>query len=178
MTIRALRRTLDAFRNRDEGMAAAEFALVLPLLLALWMGVATAGQVADRSTGVNNAAATLADMVAQEGGGNPQTVMRALEATFRPDDAANLYLKVTKVVIPSQTRGGQPSVVWWYDNKGGRGGPGGAFPLPAAMSIPGPTDRHVMIGDGRLLFKPEFGSAVTGTFDLTHQAIFAPRNSQ
>lgn len=172
-----LRSRLRAFRDGRDGMAAAEFALVLPLLIALWAGVATAGQVESRSTAVNNAAATLADMVAQEGGGDAPTVMRALEATFHASDRGKVYLKVTRVRIPSQSEGGEPYVVWWYDNRGGRGGRGGEYPLPPNMKIKGNVARHLMIADGQLSFTPTFGSKITGTFDITHRAIFAPRNS-
>lgn len=176
--LRKIKTGMRAFSRRNEGMAAAEFALVLPMLLAFWIGVAMAGQVESRSTAVNNAAATLADMVAQEGGGDAPTLMRAIESTFRPEDVPKLYLKVTKVVIPSRDDGGSPSVVWWFDNKGGRGGAGGSFSLPPAMSIPGPTPRHIMVADGEMAFEPKFGSAVVGSFPLTHRALFAPRNSQ
>ena len=180
---RALRR----FRDEEPGLAAVEFALIMPLLIAVWVAVATACQVERSATAVNNATSTLADMVAQEGGGDVWTLMEAIGSTLRQEDADKLYLKVTKVVVPSQSQGGNPKVVWWYDNKGRSGGGGADFDLPAALKIKGPSARHLMIADGELMgFEPFFGSflpfpgkaSMTGDFDIKHRAIFSPRNSQ
>lgn len=180
-----------SFARGEEGVAAVEFALILPLLLSLWFGFTILGQVQGRTTMINNGTAMVADMVAQGVATSRQDLgdsMRAAELTMRPEDAALLQMSVIGVRIPARDpstgRAGTPTVEWSLDNKGRRvftkGSPYES--LPTAVRIPGVQDRMVIVSEGGMNYRPGyagkwFANAVIGPFDLKHVSIYAPRNS-
>lgn len=99
--------------KRDErGVAAVEFALIAPLMILLYYGLAevTLGMMAERRAG--HAASVVADLVAQSNQMNAtqmDDIFEVGEAIMKPFPAATLRMRVTSVKADAQAA---PKVVW------------------------------------------------------------------
>ena len=192
MTQGSVRSTLRGFLRSEDGVAASEFALMLPVLLALWAGFTTVGELQSRTTMLNNATATLSDLVAQ---GDVTNKFR-LETAI---DTARLLLKtsgdpgftVIGINIPG-SKSQKPRVAWSYNDKGvapyARNSQYDKLPPALTENRPatGGSTTFVIVAEGKLKYEPYFGSGVLkglgfvdpdGKFDLAHRTINAPRNT-
>jgi Flp pilus assembly protein TadG len=121
-----------------KGVAAVEFAFILPLLIALYFGVVetTYGIMANRK--VTSVTSTVADLVAQTKSVNQaelNDIFAAATAIMVPFDSAELSIVVTSVLIDKD---GNATVDWSAAAPGsGTAHRSGAdFDLPAGLRIP------------------------------------------
>jgi Flp pilus assembly protein TadG len=102
----------------DRGISAVEFALVLPVLLLLAMGIAEVGRFALLAMKVNHAAATLGDLAAREEtltGAFVDSLFDAVEHVMEPFDiAAEGAAFVSGVGLD----GGRTEVLWQRQGAG------------------------------------------------------------
>src|SRR5438270_2791228 len=106
------RRSVKQFLRDRRGVSAVEFAMLLPLVVALYLGGVemSTGIAIDRK--VTLVARTLADLVAQASSVNTTDVTNILSASasvVAPYDDTKLKITVTAVKIDSQ---GNASVAW------------------------------------------------------------------
>ena len=102
------RRPLSRFRRDRRGVAAVEFAMMLPIMLLLFIGVVdvTRGVIASRK--LNLLSRTLADLVSQEPTAIPtpiseiQTIFAAASAVMAPYGTSSLKLTVSAVDIKAK----------------------------------------------------------------------------
>lgn len=108
------------------GMAATEFALLLPILIFLFFGVVEGSDALSKSRKVTLAANTLADLAAQETDiltTSADDLFEGVEQIVRSgSDAIDIRL-VSVIANPADTDGdgvpdGNPIVHWSYDNTG------------------------------------------------------------
>ena len=188
----SLRSALRDFFDSEDGVAASEFALMLPVLLALWAGFTTVGELQSRTTMLNNATATLSDLVAQGDVTNKGMLDTAINtASLLLKNSGEPGFAVIGITIPGN-KDQKPRVAWSYNEQG-------VAPyarnsqydkLPPALTENRPTSggstTFVIIAEGKLNYKPFFGSGVmkglgfadlNGKFDLAHRTINAPRNT-
>ena len=126
-------------RLRDRrGVAAVEFAFILPLLVTLYFGVVetTYGIMANRK--VTSVTSTVADLVAQTKTVNQaelNDIFEAATAIMVPFDAKDLSIVVTSVLIDKD---GNPTVDWSAAGPGSGQGHrrGSDFDLPAGLRVP------------------------------------------
>lgn len=87
------------FANDIEGMAAVEFALILPLMLVLYFGVVEISEAARASQKVDQISRMLADMTARKltGGATPD------KAAITDDDLEDFFTAARKVIFPLPT---------------------------------------------------------------------------
>ena len=81
-TVRLIRRAIAAIRASDEGIAAVEFALILPLMLTMYFGSVEVTKAVRGSSKVDLVANTLANISSQ------QTAMRSAQQTACNDPSA------------------------------------------------------------------------------------------
>ncbi len=138
------RRSVAAFGNDRRGMAATEFALLLPLLLVLFFGVVEGSDALTKSRRVTLAANTLADLAAQE----TELLESAADSLFVGVeeiinvDGASMDVRLISVVFDDTDGDGTPDspvVHWSYDNSGGEPYAAGAIynnlPNPALVDV-------------------------------------------
>lgn len=119
-------------RVRDEkgGLAAVEFALILPALLALVFGAIEVTNVLIVKSDTTNLASTAADLIAQEStvsNTDMTNVFNSLTALIYPYNSANAKIVITSIVDDGHGGG----KVAWSDAKNGT-----ARTVGATVSVP------------------------------------------
>jgi len=94
-------RTLAKIRKARSGMAAVEFALILPVMLALVFGSIEVTNLLICKTDVTNTASTAADLIAQEtqiSNTDMNNVFSALSALVFPFPSSNTQVIITSII--------------------------------------------------------------------------------
>jgi Flp pilus assembly protein TadG len=100
------------FSRADEGVSAIEFALVAPIMLATFFGVAEISNFILAARKVANVASTAADLVTQDTivtDGEMNDIMGALDVILRPFDPNSAQIRITSVVADAD---GETTVAW------------------------------------------------------------------
>ncbi|MGD1888562.1 MAG: TadE/TadG family type IV pilus assembly protein [Cohaesibacteraceae bacterium] len=167
-------RRIAGFRSARRGVAATEFALIAPFMMALWLGSAelTAGLSADRK--VSAASSTLADLVTQQTNLTPAEmgdIMDATIAIMMPFDTADLSIEIAGIRID----GDGATEVIWSDSRG-TGAPsiGGEYAIPEELARP---DSFLVAAHLRYAYMPPTVHTITGTLELTDSFFLRPRRS-
>lgn len=105
---------LRAFRKNRDGMAAVEFALILPVMLAIFFGVMELSRALTARAAVTNLTSTVADLVAQEKSptsGDMANVFDAAGKILYPFSAANATITLYSIVDDGK-KGAAGKVAW------------------------------------------------------------------
>ena len=110
-------RSLPRHFNKDKkGVAAVEFALILPVMLTLFFGVTEISQALSARAAVTNVAAVTADLVAQKSvmtGGEISNVFSAAEAILYPFDTTAAHIKVSSIIYDTVSKSLTSGKVSW-----------------------------------------------------------------
>ncbi len=112
--------SLRAFCRARSGLAAIEFALLLPVLVILFFGVVEGADALSQGRRVSQAINTLADLTAQE----TEILESDIDDLFGGvaqivgDDESNMTIRLVSVVADPDT--GDLVVHWSHDNSGGQ----------------------------------------------------------
>ena len=166
--MRAAARLLRFSRDR-RGVSAVEFALVAPMMIALYFGCVeiSDGVAADRK--VSLTAAALANLVAQStslSATDMNNVLDASTAIIAPYSASNLKMTVSCLSIDANKN---VTTKWTATRNGGTG-----------MTLTVPTDLKVastqlIFAQVSYAYKPIVGYTITGTLTLSDQMFMMPR---
>jgi Flp pilus assembly protein TadG len=166
--MRAASRLLRFSRDR-RGVSAVEFALVAPMMIALYFGCVeiSDGVAADRK--VSLTAAALANLVAQStslSSTDMNNVLDASTAIIAPYSASNLKMTVSCLSIDANKN---VTTKWTATRNGGTG-----------MTLTVPTDLKVastqlIFAQVSYAYKPIVGYTITGTLTLSDQMFMMPR---
>lgn len=169
----ARQRVAQFVRDR-RGVSAVEFAMLLPLMVALYLGgvEVSTGIAIDRK--VTLVARTLADLVSQASSVNTTDVNNILAASasvVAPYDDSKLKITVTSVKVDSQ---GNASVAWSDTKNGSARAVGATVTLPSALNVPSTS---LIWAETAYAYTPSVGFMITGTRNLTDQIYMRPRLS-
>ena len=166
--MRAAARLMRFSRDR-RGVSAVEFALVAPMMIALYFGCVeiSDGVAADRK--VSLTAAALANLVAQStslSSTDMNNVLDASTAIIQPYSASNLKMTVSCLSIDANKN---VTTKWTATRNGGTG-----------MTLTVPTDLKVastqlIFAQVSYAYKPIVGYTITGTLTLSDQMFMMPR---
>lgn len=170
----SIRQRLSGFAHDKCGVSAIEFALILPLMLALYFGGVelTQGIIVDRK--VKLTARTVADLVSQVATINNTGVDEALGASaaiLAPFSTADATVIVSVVEIDNK---GTAKIVWSRANKGTGHKKGDSVTVPAALKTPG---TFVVWGEASYNYTPAVGFII-GPLTLSDQIFMRPRLSE
>lgn len=181
---RRARRRLASFRKDRSGIAATEFALVLPVMLMMYFGMVELTQGLGHARKSVILARTLADMASQARGitnNDMNTIFSASKAVMAPYSHADVAMRLTSVSID----GAGNAYVDWSDVKNtgsvapysphGRCNTANGF-IPAALRVP---RSFLIYAEIRTKHTPTIGQVLAPTgITMTETMPMRPRVSQ
>lgn len=171
----AWRRGLRRRISDDRGVAAVEFALLLPFLLLLYLGSVeiTQGVLLQRQTSLT--ATTVANIVAQYASISASTqlpdILNASTQIFAPNPASNASVVVSLVTIDSS---GNATVTWSQTLNGTVRQVGQSITLPAALDVPNTV---LLLSEATYAYTPTFDFLRVGRQSLHASIFMVPRAS-
>jgi Flp pilus assembly protein TadG len=130
-------KTMTRLRRASSGMAAVEFALILPALLFLVFGSIEVTNLLICKADVSRTASTAADLVAQSSqvtDGNMTNIFSALNALVYPFPTANSKIIITSIIDDGHGGG---KVAWSDGYHATPHAPGTPMPVPAGLITSG-----------------------------------------
>ncbi len=169
-----LKRLRDLCGDR-RGVAAVEFSIVVPFMLALYIGGVELGDGLAIQVKVTDTAHIVADLATQNTSISNATminILNASSATIAPYSSSNIVVTVSEV----STNSSGTATVTWSDSFNGTARPvGQAMTLPSSLA--GQANISLILGEVSYSYTPNLGGAITGTMSLTDSYYLYPRNS-
>lgn len=168
-----LPRWLSRFVRDRRGVAAVEFALLLPVIITLYFGGIEVADLLIIDRKVTNASNTVADLVTQMtvvNNNSMQDIFNATQAILTPYPGAALQVTVTSVVADLANN----TTVAWSD--GFNAAPravGSTIVLPAGLTTPGSS---VIVSEVSYSYTNAIGQFL-GTITMTDESYLRPRRS-
>lgn len=156
------------------GVAAVEFALVLPVMLTLYIGGVSVTEAISIDRKVTLISYTVADLTAQASSVNAAeitNILNAASAAISPYSAATLKVTVSAVKIDAN----QVATVDWSETLNGTKRSGNVSSLiKPELRIP---NTGLIWGEASYTYKPAIGYVITGTISLADEIFLRPRQS-
>jgi Flp pilus assembly protein TadG len=170
------------FARQDTGMAAVEFALILPILVVLWLGgvEVTQGLSADRR--LNNLASAIGDISARTKElrtTDIDSIFDLSTGAMLPFPVTTLAMRVTAVNIDedgdaqvawTRKEGTLPSGVTNYSI-----GNGMNTVVPESLRV---ADSQIIMSEVYYRYTPAVGYVISGSIELDDRMFFVPRLTQ
>lgn len=176
--MRTLARKLLRFCRANDGVAAVEFALILPVMLLVYIGTTEASALISMDRRVESASGTLGDLVSQSkdviSASELTNYFRAADGIMQPFGAAvdNLEQRVSSVYVDDE---GDASVRWSRNNDGSTG-----YGLNASVALPTEItdiarDNYVIVSEARYEYLPLLGIVFNQPITLYRENYYLPR---
>jgi len=165
-----LRRLL---RDRS-GVAAVEFALILPIMIALYIGGLEVSDGYTIKRKVTNATSALGDLVARTEDikvSEMDNILDAAEAVIAPYAASNLKIKLSGVSVDSDS---VAKVVWGVARNDTCLKKDTTIILPDGVNL---ADSFLVVAEIHYDFEPVIGYVITGGVDISDTFYLRPRLS-
>jgi Flp pilus assembly protein TadG len=167
------------FADGQGGMAAVEFAVLLPFLLTAYLGGIEVGDgvAIDRKVAITTrAVADLASRYTKITDANMSAILGASSTVIQPYPAGPLVVTVSGVTVDKQ---GNATIDWSNALNGTARTKGSAVTLPGTLAAPcaaSPCGYYVW-GEVKYNYTPTLGYVLTGTWPLSNQIFMSPRES-
>jgi Flp pilus assembly protein TadG len=172
--VRKLSSSLTNFAKEQRGLAALEFAMLLPMMTTLFVGSVELSTGVAVHRKVTLAAHTIADLSSQFttiGDSDMTNILNASTDIIYPYASANLRSVVSELSVNAQ---GQATVVWSDTLNGTARAVGSTVTIPSNLAVP---NTYLLLGETAYNYAPSFGYVVTGTMTLSDQIYMRPRQS-
>lgn len=169
---RGIIETLRRFRREHAGVAAVEFAVILPVMLILYIGGNELGHALTIARKVTHVTSSLADLVTQSEtltSTDMSNILDAAATVITPYSQSLLRIKISGITINSS---GVAKVTW---SKALNDTPltvNSTVTLPSGVSTP---STFLVTAEVHYSYDPTFGYVLTGTMDLHDQFYLSPR---
>ena len=168
-------RPLARLAGDRSGVSAVEFALILPILLALYLGGNELGHALTIDRKVTHVTSAVADLVTQAktiSNSEMTNILDAAESIMTPYLTTDLKIKVSFVTIDADS---VATVVWSDARNDTAFAPGTEIQLPAGIKQP---DTYLIVSEVHYNYVPIIGYVMTGNFDLSDTFYLRPRLSE
>lgn len=173
---------LRKFVRRETGVAAVEFALIVPVMLSVYIGCSEAAALLTADRKVQSVAGAVGDLVARSNKMITETQIKdyfeAAKSIMVPYDVSALVQTVTAVSVSADRKA---TVVWSVRYTGGtllktvpEHAVGSAYKLPAEM-IDIASGQTVIAAETSYGYTPLLGMVFKNEMDLRRSALFMPR---
>lgn len=167
---------LTALASRKDGVAAVEFAMLLPVLLLLYLGAFEASQAVSANRKVEAVAGTVGDLVSRSAAMDAtrlSNIMSISAAILNPFPSTGLMMTVTTVKVDAN---GKATVDWSQANTGTGLRPGSAYTLPADLQVF--TDTYLVFSTVSYPYKALFGyGGIFSNIAMGKTYSFRPRKT-
>lgn len=160
------------FRAAQNGVAAVEFALIMPLLMTLFFGlveVSNGIQCLEDVTNMASAAADIAAQGTQVSNSDEQNIFAGVTAMLYPNSPASAQIIITSLV--DNGKGG--ATVAWSDASSGS-----AHTVGETMTVPSgliPSGGSVILAEVSYSYSSPTSKIITGPITMNRSAYSAPR---
>lgn len=168
-------RRLAKFRADKRGIAATEFALLLPIMLVLFVGVSEVGQAISISRKVTITARTIPDLVTQYSAlstTDMNSLLSAATQVMTPYNSTKATVIVSEVSTDSS---GNATFDWSAAYNGTAYTAGQTVPPQLKQKLQLPANVSVILGQVQYSFTPVLGYKIIGTTVLSDQIYLNPR---
>lgn len=176
---------LGNFSRDRKGVAAVEFALILPLLLIMLIGMAETTEGLSVNRKLNQIASTMSDLAAQKG----ETIRKNdLKAYFKganslmsPHPTNSLYVVLVGIQLDDKA---VAKVAWSYDSRNSAPyskGSKPSFTIPDELKV---KDSFLIVGRAEYNYKPTFASLAqtimprAKSIEMEETYFFYPRQAE
>jgi Flp pilus assembly protein TadG len=162
------------FAHGQGGMAAVEFAVLLPFMLVAYLGGVEIGDgvAINRKVAITTRAVSdLASRYTAIANSDMSTILGASSTIIAPYPSAPLAVTVSQVSVDSR---GNATVSWSDTLNGTARTKGSAVTLPGTLNTP---NAYYIWGEVKYAYTPTLGYVMTGTYNLTGQIFMSPRSS-
>ncbi len=169
--MRPLIALLHCFRRCRRGVVASEFALILPVGIALLAGTVEVGNALLVDRKISRAAHIAADLIAQEktmSNAKTRDIIAAVQAIMDPFPSRNIKIKLTSVY----NNNGKIVVDWGQAHNTQKNS--GTFKLPTEMVNRGET---VIVAEISYDYRPLFDDLIFPAFSIEDIAFLKPRRT-
>ncbi len=167
-------RICSRFFSSTRGVAAIEFAAIIPVLLLLLLGSFDAGRTIAIYTKVRAATSTVDNVTNQYKtihDADMQQILGATSVVLSPYPSAPIVVVVSQISIDLNGK----ATVSWSDAFNGTARPvGSSVNPPAGLATPNST---LILGEVSYGYTPQFGYFLTGPITLTDNLYVTPRSS-
>jgi Flp pilus assembly protein TadG len=178
-----LRRQYRRFVASTRGVAAIEFAMVLPVLLLAFLGTIDAGRAIAVYMKVHSATYVLASITNQYQSmqtSDLQTVTGATSVVMSPYPSGPAVVTVSQVKIDSKNNA---TISWSYSLNGTARAQGSSITVPANIltavgSPPSGSFSYLIFSEVTYTYTPMFGYFITGSLTLSDNLYVTPRGNQ
>lgn len=165
---------LRRFGRDARGLAAVEFALIVPLMLTLYFGTLETSDALTASRRVTNVAQTAADLVAQVttvSSSDLTDIFAASTAILTPFDTSAVKITISSVVADSSNK---TTVAWSSTYKGTARTTNSAVTLPTGLTT---ANTSVIMAEVTYTYTSPIATFITGPIVMTETAYLRPRRS-
>lgn len=167
-------RRLRVFAGDRRGIAAVEFALVLPLMLALYLGCVEFSQAYTLGRQVTLIASTAANLTGRAttlATSDMTNILNASSAIISPYSASGLAVTVSCLSIGST---GAATVSWSATLNGTARTVGSTVTISSALAVP---SSKLIFSEASYPYTPNLGYIIIGTLNLADHMYQSPRIS-
>ena len=162
------------FARARSGLAAVEFAAILPFMLTAYLGGIELGDgvAINRKVAVTTrAVADLASRYTTIKNADMASILGASSSVIAPYDAGQLAVTVSQVSVDSN---GNASISWSDTLNGTARAVNSPITLPGGLATP---NSSYILGEVKYNYTPVLGYVLTGTLNFSNQIFMSPRES-
>jgi Flp pilus assembly protein TadG len=171
---RRLNRLLGRYGADRRGIAAVEFAMLLPMMLTLYLGsveVSTGVAVNRKLTLTTRALADLTSQYTDVTDADMSNILNASSDIIAPYPVSGLSAVVSELSIDAT---GNTTVAWSDTLNGTARSIGEAVTIPASLVVP---NTYLILAEVSYSYNPSFGYVLTHTMTLNDHIYMRPRQS-
>lgn len=161
------------FRKSDGGLSAIEFALIVPVMLFTFFGIAEIANYILAARKVSNIASTAADLTSQDtviDDAEMSDIMGALDAILRPFDPGTAQVRITSVVADGD---GVTTVAWSDARNTDPRAEGSPITVPDIV----PDNQGIVMAEVSFTYTTLFGMYLTDGMTVSDTFYLKPRRS-
>ena len=169
-----MRRLSGRFAEDRAGVSAVEFALLLPVMIALYLGSVEISTGVSLQRKVTLTAGTVANLTAQSTTlvtADLTNIMNASTAILTPYSASGLTVTVSCIGVDAA---GNAKVKWSVTKGGTARTAGSTVTLPSALAVP---SSQLVFSEVSYPYTPTVGYTISGTLTLSDKMYMSPRIS-